>query len=141
VEAVKLARQEHEGGHWHWGSVKLTLLDHIHCPGLDACIVLAILNCACCKNFSGAHLHSLLNLITRCHPFELLIGDYLSTPTGKGRFNNIGLYLDTYSQHVWGFMFKKAGSGGTMVKSLTNIFHNLAPSETFMTDGGPTLQM
>jgi hypothetical protein len=47
------------------------------------------------------------------------------------------LYLDTYSQHVWGFMFKKAGSGGTTVKLLTNIFHNFAPSETFMMDGGP----
>lgn len=58
-------------------------------------------------------------------------------PIGKGGFNNIGLYLDTYSQHVWGFMFKKAGSGSTTVKSLTNIFHNFAPSETFMTDGGP----
>jgi len=34
-------------------------------------------------------------------------------------------------------MFKKAGSGSTTVKSLTNIFHNFAPSETFMTDGGP----
>ena len=55
----------------------------------------------------------------------------------KGGFNNVSLYLDTYLQHIWGFMFKKAGSGGTTVKSLTNIFHNFAPSETFMTDGGP----
>jgi hypothetical protein len=57
-------------------------------------------------------------------------------PTGKGGFNNVGLYLDTFSQHVWGYMFKGAGSGKTTVKSLTNIFHNFAPSETFMTDGG-----
>ena len=81
------------------------------------------------------HLHSLLNPIMRCHPFELLIRDYLSMPTRKGGFHNIGLYLNTYSQHVWGFMFKMVGSGSTMVKSLTNIFHNFALSETFMTDG------
>ena len=31
-------------------------------------------------------------------------------------------------------MFKMVGSGSIMVKSLTNIFHNFAPSETFMTD-------
>jgi hypothetical protein len=73
----------------------------------------------------------------RCHPFELLVGDYLSMPTRKGGFHNIGLYLNTYSQHVWGFMFKTAGSGSTMVKSLTNIFHNFTPSETFMTDSRP----
>jgi hypothetical protein len=38
-EAVDLARQEHEGGgHWHQDSIKLALLDCIHCPGLDACL-------------------------------------------------------------------------------------------------------
>jgi hypothetical protein len=58
-------------------------------------------------------------------------------PPGKGGFNNVGLYLDTYSQHIWGFMFKNTGSGNTTVKLLTNIFHNFAPSETFMTDSGP----
>ena len=138
AEAVELARQEHEGGgHWHRDSIKLALLDRIHCPGLDACIVSAVLDCARCKGFGGTWLHSLLNPITRHHPFELLVGDYLSMPVGKGGFNNVGLYLDTYSQHAWGFMFKKAGSGSTTVKSLTNIFHNFAPSETFMTDGGP----
>jgi hypothetical protein len=135
---VELARQEHEGGgHWHWDSIKIALLDHIHCPGLDACIVSAILDCACCKGFGGSHPHSLLNPITRRHPFELLVRDYLSMPIGKGGFNNVSLYLDTNSQHVWGFMFKKAGSGSTTMKSLTNIFHNFMPSETFITDGRP----
>lgn len=138
VEAVELARQEHEGGgHWHQDSVKLALTDCILCPGLDGCIISVILDCARCKNFRGTHLHSLLNPVMRCHPFELLVGDYLSMPTRKGGFNNVGLYLDTYSQHVWDFMSKKAGSGGTTVKSLTNIFHNFAPSETFMMDSRP----
>lgn len=44
AEAVELAWQEHEGGgHWHRDSIQTALLDHIHCPGLDACIVSAIL--------------------------------------------------------------------------------------------------
>jgi hypothetical protein len=138
VEAVELVKKEHEeGGHWHQDGIKLALLNHIQCPGLDACIVSAILDYARCKGFSRAYLHALLNLIMRRHPFKLLVGNYLSMPIGEGGFNNIGLYLDTYSQHVWGFMFKKAGSRSTTVKSLTNIFHNFTPSEMFMMDGGP----
>ena len=101
AEAVELARQEHEGGgHWHWHSIKLALLNCIHCPGLDTCIVSAVLDCACCKGFGRTWLHLLLNPITRHHSFELLVGDYLSMPVGKGGFNNVGLYLDTYSQYA-----------------------------------------
>jgi hypothetical protein len=47
-----------------------------------------------------------------------------------------GLYLDTYSQHVWGFKYKTAGSAKTMKDSLYTIFQGYAPSETFMSDGG-----
>ena len=38
-------------------------------------------------------------------PFELLVGDYLSMPQGKGGYHTIGLYLDTYSQQVWAFKY------------------------------------
>ena len=48
----------------------------------------------------------------------------------------MGLYLDTCSQHVWGDKFKTAGTGKTTIKSLTNIYENFAPAETFMSDGG-----
>ena len=66
TEAVELAREEHRnGGHWHRDSVKLALMDKIHSPALDSSIVKAILDCARCKNFGGAHLHALLNPITR----------------------------------------------------------------------------
>jgi hypothetical protein len=64
------------------------------------------------------------------------MGDYLSLPEGKGGFQTVGLYLDTASQHVWGHKFKMKGSAKTTVKSLTDIFHNFTPPETFMTDGG-----
>ncbi|KAJ3507688.1 hypothetical protein NMY22_g16851 [Coprinellus aureogranulatus] len=137
AEAVELARQEHEnGGHWHRDGIKIALLDRIHRPGLDEIIVLAISSCARCKNFGATHLHSLLQPITRRHPFELLVGDYLKLPVGKGGYHTVGLYLDTFSQHVWGYMFKTHGSTKTTTKSLGDIFHTFAPPEMFMSDGG-----
>jgi hypothetical protein len=136
-EAVELARIEHEkGGHFHRDLIKMALLDRIHTPGLDQSIVQAIADCARCKNFGGTHLHALLQPITRRHPFELLVGDYLSMPPGKGGYHTVGLYLDTFTQHVWGFKFKTAGTGKTTVKSLEDIYGGFAPAEVFMSDGG-----
>jgi transposase InsO family protein len=136
-EATELAREEHvSNGHWQRDSVKKSLLDRIWSPGLDASIVKGITGCGTCKNFGGTHLHSLLDPITRRHPLELLVGDYLSLPAGKGGYHTVGLYLDTFSQHVFGYKYKSAGSAKTTVDSLEKIFHEFAPSETFMTDGG-----
>ena len=136
-EATKLARIEHQtNGHWQRDMVKKSLLDRIWSPGLDASIVKGIIDCGVCKNFGGTHLHALLDPITRRHPFELLVGDYLSLPAGKGGFQTVGLYLDTFSQHVWGYKYKTAGSAKTTKDSLGDIFHGFAPSETFMSDGG-----
>ena len=136
-EVVELARLEHEkGGHFHRDLVKISLLDRIHTPGLDESIVKAITDCARCKNFGGTHLHALLQPITRRHPFELLVGDYLSMPPRKGGYHTIGLYLDTFTQHVWGFKFKTAGTGKTTVKALDEIYGGFAPAEVFMSDGG-----
>jgi hypothetical protein len=112
------------------------LLDRIHTPGLDQSIVKAISDCPRCKNFGGTHLHALLQPITRWHPFELLVGNYLSMPMGKGGFHTVGLYLDTFTQHVWGYKFKTAGTGKTTVKSLDDIYGGFAPAEVFMSDGG-----
>ena len=134
---LQLAREEHESnGHWQRDSVKKSLLDRIWSPGLDASIVKGITTCGVCKNFGGTHLHSLLDPITRRHPLELLVGDYLSLPVGKGGYHTIGLYLDTFSQHIFGYKYKTAGSAKTTVDSLEKIFYNFAPSETFMMDGG-----
>jgi hypothetical protein len=136
-EAVELARIEHEkGGHFHCNLIKMALLDKIHTPGLDQSIVKAIADCTRCKNFGGTHLHALLQPITRRHPFELLVGDYLSMPPGKGGFHTIGLYLDTFTQHIWGYNFKTAGTGKTTVKSLDDIYGGFAPAEVFMSDSG-----
>jgi hypothetical protein len=57
-------------------------------------------------------------------------------PNGKGGYHTIGLYLDTYSQHVWAFKYKTAGSAKTTVAALSRIFQDFVPPETFMTDGG-----
>ena len=125
-----------ERGHFHRDLIKIALLDKIHTPNLDQSIVKAISDCMRCKNFGGTHLHTLLQPITRRHPFELIVGDYLSMPPGKGGYHTVGLYLDTFTQHVWGYKFKMAGTGKTTVKSLEDIYGGFAPAEVFMSDGG-----
>ena len=136
-EAVQLASVEHKSkGHWQQDSVKKSLLDRIWSPGLDASIVKGIIDCRVCKNFGNTHLNSLLDPITRRHPFELLVGDYLSLPAGKGGYHTVGLYLDTFSQHIFGYMYKTAGSTKTTMDSLNRTFKTFAPWKTFMSDGG-----
>ncbi|PSR72521.1 hypothetical protein PHLCEN_2v11621 [Hermanssonia centrifuga] len=136
-EAKELAAMEHAtGGHWGRDAVKLALLDRICSPKLDQSIMDAISECGKCKNFGSTHLHSLLDPITRRKPFELIVGDYLSMPTGKGGFTNLGVFLDTFSQHVWVFKHKTAGTSKTTIDSLTAISRHFTPPETFMSDGG-----
>ena len=95
---MELVRQEHEtGGHFHQDLIKMALLDKVHSPKLNQSIMKAISDCAKCKNFGSTHLNALLQPITCCHPFELLVGDYLSMPMGKGGYHTVGLYLDTCS--------------------------------------------
>ena len=136
-EAIQLAKLEHKtNGHWQCDSVKKSLLDHIWSPGLDASIIKGITSCSICKNFGGMHLHSLLEPITRRHPFKLLVRDYLSLPTGKGRYHIVRLYLDTFSQHIFAYKYKMAGSVKMTTDSLNNIFHTFAHWETFMSNRG-----
>jgi hypothetical protein len=102
-EAMRLAKIEHEtNGHWQRDSVKKSLLDRIWSPGLDASIVKGITGCGVCKNFGGTHLHSLLDPITRRHPFELLVRDYLSLPAGKGGYCTISIDSSvTHHRTLW----------------------------------------
>src|SRR6267154_4233092 len=135
-EAKQLAVKQHgEGGHWGRDAIKIALTDRIYSPRLDASIMSAITDCAKCKNFGAPHLHSLLEPITRRHPFELLVGDYLTLPKAGG-YSTLGVYLDTFSQHVWVYKYKSAGTAKTTVNSLSQIFRNFVASETFMSDGG-----
>jgi hypothetical protein len=135
-EAKELAAKQHaEGGHWGRDAIKIALTDRIYSPKLDATILTAIKECAKCKNFGSPHLHSLLEPITRRHPFELLVGDYLTLPKAKG-YHTVGVYLDTFSQHVWAFKYKTAGTAKSTVDSLAQIFRNFTSAETFISDGG-----
>lgn len=112
------------------------LMDKYCSPKLDVSIMNAITKCAKCKNFGSPHIHSLLEPITRRHPFELLVGDYLSMLQGKGGYHTLGLFLDTFSQHLWVTKFKTAGTAKTTTDSLSAIFNTFMAPETFMTDGG-----
>lgn len=79
-------------------------------------------------------MHSLLELITRRHPFELLVEDYLASPKGKGGYSTIGVYLDTFSQHTWVFKYKTVGSVKRIINSVSKIFNVFAAFKMFMAD-------
>ena len=57
-------------------------------------------------------------------------------PPGKGGYHTVRLYLDTFTQHVWGYEFITAGTGKTTVKPLDEIYGGFTPAEVFMSDGG-----
>jgi len=135
LEATQLAREEHAKVHMHRDHIRTQLLDKIYSPLLDASITAAILECGRCKNFGSMHVHALLAPITRRRPFELLVGDYLSMPTGKGGFTKIGLYADVFAQKLWGFKSKSA-TGKNTVDSLRKISQAFIAPETIMVDGG-----
>jgi transposase InsO family protein len=134
---VKAAEIHAEGGHFHRDSIKLAMMDKFHSPKMDESIVSAITDCARCKGFGPAHLHSLMNPTIRRHPFELVAGDYLSMPMGVSVYHNIGMYIDTCSQNIWGFMYKEHGSANTTEEALEFICDNFMEMETFMVDNGP----
>ncbi|TFY74308.1 hypothetical protein EWM64_g9704 [Hericium alpestre] len=137
AKAKELAYVQHiAGGHWGRDSIKVALMDRVCSPGLDASIMAAIKECPQCKNYGAPHLHALFKPVTRHHPFELLVGDYLSMPKATGKFHTVGLFLDTFFQHIWAFKFTVSGSAKTMMSCLHNIFQNFVPPETFMSDNG-----
>ncbi|OJT14657.1 Retrovirus-related Pol polyprotein from transposon opus [Trametes pubescens] len=119
AEAVERAREQHaQHGHWGHDIIKIAMLDKYWSPKLDVSILEGIKHCTKCKSFGTTHLHALLDPITRRHPLELLVGDYLSLPDGKGGYKNIGVFLDTFSQHVWAFKIKSAGTAKTTIDAL-----------------------
>jgi transposase InsO family protein len=137
-EAKELAWQIHrENGHFGRDMIKIQLMSRICSPKLDQSIVAAITECGRCKNFGSTHIHSLLEPITRRHPFELMVGDTLSLPLGKGGFKKLSLYMDVYSQYLWTRKLKTAASGKTTVAGMDNISSTFPAPETLMVDGGP----
>jgi transposase InsO family protein len=136
-EAITLAWETHRNnGHFHKDNVKIALMDKIASPYLDRSITKAIMDCGKCKGHGPQHLHSLLEPITRRHPFELLVGDTLSMPKGKGGFSKLALYVDVYSQHLWADKLKTA-TANTTCKSFNNLCTTFTAPDTLMVDGGP----
>lgn len=78
LEAIALARIEHNKLHMHHNIIQNQLLDKMVSPFLNTSITTTILECGRCKNFSATHLHAVLAPITHHRPFKLLIRDYLS---------------------------------------------------------------
>ena len=137
-ETKTLAYEIHRNnGHFHRDNIKAKLMDTITSPRLDKSITEAIMNCGKCKSFGSTHLHSLLEPITRRHPFELMVADTLSMPKGKGGFKKLSLWMDVYSQRLWVTKLKSAATGKTSKKSYGDICDMFTPSETLMVDGGP----
>jgi hypothetical protein len=136
-EAVTLAWETHwNQGHFHRDNVKIALMDKIASPHLDQSITKAIMDCGKCKGHGPKHLHSLLEPITRCHPFELLVGDTMSMPKEKRGFTKIRLYVDVYSQHIWADKIKTSATAATTCKTFNNICTTFTAPEAFMVDGG-----
>ena len=136
-EAKEMACLKHKkNGHFGRDLIKISLLDKICSPKLDKSITSTIIECRQCKAFGGQHLAALLKLITQRHPWELLVGNYLSMPTGKGRFHTMGLYMDVYSQKVFGFKFTMYSTTATTTASLEMICQTYHAPEVFMVDGG-----
>ena len=54
----------------------------------------------------------------------------------SNRYHTVRLYLDTFTQHIWGYKFKTAGTGKTTVKSLEDIYGGFTPAEVFMSTEG-----
>jgi hypothetical protein len=117
-------------------AIKVALKDRIMSPDLDLSIVQAIQACAQYKSFRPSRLNVLLQPITRQHPFELLVGDYLSMLPGKGRYHTIGLYLNTFLQHMWVFKYKTVGTAKTTINTVSMVTKAYVVPEMFMTDGG-----
>lgn len=111
-------------------------MDRIKSPHLDHSILKAVQECRKCKGFGNTPLHSLLEPITRHHPWELVVGDYLAISKGKGGFNYLGGYLKLYLQLICVFKYKRMGTGKTTVDTLKHISNVYTDLETFMVDGG-----
>jgi transposase InsO family protein len=64
------------------------------------------------------------------------VGNYLKLSKGKGGYHTVRLYLDCFSQSVWGDKWKTHSSAATRISTLKRISDTYIPPETFMTDGG-----
>jgi hypothetical protein len=136
-KAEQLATEQHQHeGHMGRDMIKITPTDRITSLDLDLSVLNTIKVCPQCKSFRPQQLNALLQPITHCHPFELMVGNYLLMPVGKGGYHMIRLYLDTFSQYIWAFKYKMAETAKTIVDALSTISKMFISPEMFMSNGG-----
>ena len=122
TKRVELAVKTHEeNGHFRWDHTRLKLRDKWFWPGMDRNSKAAITECSHCRKFGPRHINSLLQLIKRREPFDLICADYLSLPTGKGGFKMILLLIDTFSNFIWAYKLKSTGTGKTTLSVLMDL--------------------
>ncbi|KAG8998457.1 hypothetical protein FRB94_006884 [Tulasnella sp. JGI-2019a] len=137
AEGWEKAQLVHElTGHVGRDRTKLKLMDNFFWLRMNRDVTNMIVKCGKCKNFRPQHLNTLLQPITRCYPFELIAGDYLSLPEGKGGFKTVRLYIDACSQQVWAFKYKQAGTAKATIEALQHISRHPQTPRMFMADGG-----
>lgn len=136
-EAKEMAHfEDKKNGHFGHDLIKILLLDQICSPKLNKLIVSAIIEYGQCRAFGGQYLAVLLETITQWHPWELLVGDYLSLPIGKGGFHTVGLYMDVYSQKISRLIFTTYSTTGTTIGSPEKICQMYHTPDVFMADRG-----
>ena len=79
---------------------------------------------------------ALIQPIRHVQPFELVPGNYISLPTGKGGFKTLCVYTDTCSNFIWVITVKAAGTSKTTLTALQRICLDYATPQTMMTDRG-----
>ncbi|QRW12455.1 Retrovirus-related Pol polyprotein from transposon opus [Ceratobasidium sp. AG-Ba] len=136
-EAKALALAVHSaGGHFGRDITILTLQLRYFWPELRRDIVETVTSCPRCKNFGPRLLSAHMQPITQARPFDLLVGDYVSLPTGHGRFKTMLVLVDVYSRFMFTFPLKGPGTGKFTVDALLKISDVLLTPQTFMADGG-----
>ncbi len=122
TKGFNLAMKTHEeNGHFGWDHMRLKLHNKWFWPGMDWDSKEAITECTQCKKFGLQFINSLLQLIKCREPFDLLCADYLSLPKGKGGFKMVLLITDTFSNFVWAYTLKSAGTGKTTLAGLRDL--------------------
>lgn len=135
-EGLDLAKRCHADGHFGRDLCEAKLQTEYFWPKMRRDVVEAIQECSTCKAFGARHIHTLLQPLTRSRPFQMITGDYLSLPVGKGKFKTVLLMVDVFTRYVWGSKTTKAGTGAFTVDSLRHLKQQFATPELFATDGG-----
>ncbi|QRV78980.1 Retrovirus-related Pol polyprotein from transposon opus [Ceratobasidium sp. AG-Ba] len=121
-EAKALALAVHSaGGHFGRDMTILTLQLRYFWPELRRDVVETVTSCPRCKNFGPQLLSAHMQPITRARPFDLLVGDYVSLPTGHGGFKTVLVLVDVYSRFMFTFPLKGPGTGKFTVDALSKI--------------------